>query len=202
MDNATLKVLIVVLSFLSGSIPFGYIIGKLKGVDVRKYGSGNIGATNVSRVLGKKIGLLVLILDAMKGAVPVLIVKAAGLPLHYQLLAALFTVLGHCFSPFLRFKGGKGVATGIGAFSVISPINALLAVGVFIFVFAVTRYVSLSSITAVATYVVAFKYLVSPCPDHFFFVAVAGFVIIAKHYANIIRLIKGEEKKYGSEKVS
>ncbi|WP_457567322.1 glycerol-3-phosphate 1-O-acyltransferase PlsY [Desulfurobacterium sp.] len=198
MDSATIKVLIVVFSFLSGSIPFGYIIGKLKGVDVRKHGSGNIGATNVSRVLGKKIGLLVLVLDALKGALPVLVVKFAGFPLNYQLMAALFAVLGHCFSPFLRFRGGKGVATGVGAFSVISPLNALIAIGAFMFVFIVTRYVSLSSITAVATYVLTFKYLVSPCPEHFLFVAVAGFVIIAKHYANIVRLIKGEERRYGA----
>jgi len=202
MDKTTFTVLIVVFSFLSGSIPFGYVIGRLKGVDVRKYGSGNIGATNVSRVLGKKVGLIVLILDALKGAVPVLIVKFAGLPLKFQLMAALFAVLGHCFSPFLGFKGGKGVATGIGAFSVISPICAGIAVAVFGIVFSITRYVSLSSITAVAVYVIVFKYMVSSSLDEYIYVTLAGLVIIVKHYKNIVRLIKGEEKKYGTEKVS
>ncbi|SNR75306.1 glycerol-3-phosphate 1-O-acyltransferase PlsY [Desulfurobacterium atlanticum] len=201
MDKSLLTVLIVVFSFLSGSIPFGYVIGKLKGVDVRKYGSGNIGATNVSRVLGKKIGLIVLILDALKGAIPVLTVKYAGLPLKFQLMAALFAVLGHCFSPFLGFKGGKGVATGIGAFAVISPVCAGIAVAVFMLVFFITRYVSLSSITAVASYVIAFKFLVSSS-DIYIYVALAGFVIIVKHYKNIIRLIRGEEKKYGVKTVS
>ncbi len=202
MDVVFVEVLIVVFSFLAGAIPFGYIIGKIKGVDIRKYGSGNIGATNVSRVFGKKIGILVFFLDVLKGVIPVLLVKYTGLPLKFQFIAALMAVLGHCFSPFLRFKGGKGVATGIGAFFVLSPVTAAIAIVTFSVVFFTTRYVSLSSITAVAVYVLVFKYYVSSLPNEYIFVAIAGFVIIIKHYKNIIRLLKGEEKKYGTEKIS
>ena len=184
------------LPFLLGSVPFGYVIGKLKGVDVRNYGSGNIGATNVSRVLGKKYGALVLLLDALKGALPVLAVKLSGLPEEYQVLAGLFAVLGHCFSPFMKFKGGKGVATGLGAFLVISPKVTLLALFVFLLVFLLTRYVSLSSITAALSYPLLYKFLEGESELSFILVSLTAAVIVVKHYSNIVRLLKGEEKKF------
>ncbi len=188
--------LTTVLPFLFGSIPFGYVIGKLKGVDVRQHGSGNIGATNVSRVLGKKYGALVLLLDALKGAFPVLTVKLAGLPEEYQVLSGLFAVLGHCFSPFLKFRGGKGVATGLGAFIVISPKITLLAFFIFLVVFFLTRYVSLSSITAALTYPLLYRFLEKPSELSFILVSLTALVIVVKHHSNIKRLLKGEEKKY------
>ncbi|ADU95983.1 glycerol-3-phosphate 1-O-acyltransferase PlsY [Thermovibrio ammonificans] len=187
---------VILLAFLLGSVPFGYVIGKLKGVDVRKHGSGNIGATNVSRVLGKKWGAVVLLLDALKGALPVLLLKLSGAPLHYQVLAGLAAVLGHCFSPFLGFRGGKGVATGLGAFLVISPKVTFFAFLIFIVVFLLTRYVSLSSITAALSYPLLFKFFEKPDEASFIAVAVTAFVIVAKHYQNILRLLRGEEKKF------
>ena len=194
--DLTAAFLCAVLPFFISSIPFGYVIGKLKGVDIRQHGSGNIGATNVSRVLGKKYGALVLILDALKGALPVLAVKLSGLPFEYQVLAGLFAVLGHCFSPFLRFKGGKGVATGLGAFIVISPKITLLAFFIFLAVFLLTRYVSLSSITAALSYPILFRFLEKPSELSFILVSLTSLVIVAKHHSNIERLLKGEEKKF------
>ena len=189
-------VIIAALSFFLGSIPFGYVIGKLKGVDVRKHGSGNIGATNVSRVLGKKWGAFVLFLDALKGAVPVLIVKLLGYPLEYQVLAGFLAILGHCFSPFMKFRGGKGVATGLGVFLVVSPLVTLIAALIFFAVFFTTRYVSLSSIIAALSFPVIFKVLKSPPPSVSLLLFLTAFTVVAKHYQNIKRLLKGEEKKY------
>ena len=194
--NINLILLTTVLPFLFGSIPFGYVVGKLKGVDVRQHGSGNIGATNVSRVLGKKYGALVLLLDALKGALPVLTVKLLGLPEEYQVLSGLFAVLGHCFSPFLKFRGGKGVATGLGAFIVISPKITLLAFFIFLAVFLLTRYVSLSSITAALSYPLLYRFLEKPSELSFILVSLTALVIVGKHHSNIRRLLKGEEKKY------
>ncbi len=194
--NINLILLTTVLPFLFGSIPFGYVVGKLKGVDVRQHGSGNIGATNVSRVLGKKYGALVLLLDALKGALPVLTVKLLGLPEEYQVLSGLFAVLGHCFSPFLKFRGGKGVATGLGAFIVISPKVTLLAFIIFLTVFLLTRYVSLSSITAALSYPLLYRLFEKPSELSFILVSLTALVIVGKHHSNIRRLLKGEEKKY------
>ena len=188
--------IVFILSFLLGSVPFGYLIGKLKGVDVRKYGSGNIGATNVSRVLGKKYGLLVLFLDALKGAAAVLIARAAGLPTEYQVLAGISAIAGHCFSPWLGFKGGKGVATALGAFLVISPKTTLVAFLIFLAVLLTTRYVSLSSITAALSYPLLYKVFEKPSPFSFIVVSLGALLIVAKHHSNIRRLLKGEEKKF------
>jgi len=188
--------IVFLFSFLSGSIPFGYLIGRLRGVDVRNYGSGNIGATNVSRVLGKKYGALVLLLDALKGALPVLILKVSGFPQELQVFAGFSAVLGHCFSPFLSFRGGKGVATGLGAFLVISPKVTLLALLIFIFVFFLTRYVSLSSITAALSYPIIYKVLEKPSEISFIFVSLSAATVVIKHHQNIKRLLKGEEKRY------
>ncbi|GAB6075991.1 glycerol-3-phosphate 1-O-acyltransferase PlsY [Desulfurobacterium crinifex] len=185
-----------VLAFIFGSIPFGYVIGKLKGVDVRQHGSGNIGATNVSRVLGKKYGALVLFLDALKGSLPVLILKILNYPLEYQVLAGFFAILGHCFSPFLKFKGGKGVATGLGVFLVVSPKITLITFFIFLLVFFLTRYVSLSSITAALSYPVIFKLFGKPSDFTSLLIFLTAFVVVGKHYQNIIRLLKGEEKRF------
>ncbi|WP_163328231.1 glycerol-3-phosphate 1-O-acyltransferase PlsY [Desulfurobacterium thermolithotrophum] len=184
------------LAFLFGSIPFGYVIGKLKGVDVRQHGSGNIGATNVSRVLGKKYGAFVLFLDALKGFLPVFILKLLGYPLEYQVLAGFFAILGHCFSPFLKFKGGKGVATGLGVFLVISPKVTFIVLGIFFSVFFLTRYVSLSSIIAALSYPIIFRFLEKPSEFTSLLVFLTAFVVVGKHYQNIIRLLKGEEKRF------
>lgn len=153
--------LFALAGFVSGSVPFGLLIGRAKGLDIRAHGSGNIGATNVARVLGWKLGLLAFALDVAKGLVPV---AAAGVvmgtlgkavvPTNEALawLGVMATpVLGHCFSPFLRFKGGKGVATGLGALVAVAPamsLAGLVGLCVFILVLRLTRYVSVSSIVA------------------------------------------------------
>ncbi|TCK02915.1 glycerol-3-phosphate 1-O-acyltransferase PlsY [Phorcysia thermohydrogeniphila] len=189
-------ILACILAFVFGSIPFGFVIGKLKGVDVRQYGSGNIGATNVSRVLGKKYGALVLLLDALKGALPVLFLKVSGYSIEYQVVAGLSAILGHCFSPFLKFRGGKGVATGLGVFLVVSPKVTLIAFLVFLSVFLTTRYVSLSSITAALSFPLVFRFLEKPSDFTSLILFITAFVVVGKHYQNIIRLLKGEEKKF------
>ncbi len=188
--------LVFILSFLFGSIPFGYLIGKIKGIDVREHGSGNIGATNVSRVLGKKYGLLVLFLDSLKGALAVLISKLLGLPVEYQVLAGISAIAGHCFSPWLGFKGGKGVATALGAFLLISPLTTLVSFLIFLTVLILTRYVSLSSITAALSYPLLYKLFEKPSPLSFIFVTLGAFLIVLKHHSNIGRLLKGQEKKF------
>ena len=194
--NPELTVVCTLFSFLLGSIPFGYVVGRLKGVDVRMYGSGNIGATNVSRVLGKKYGAFVLLLDALKGAIPVLLARFLGFPVEYQVLFGFSAILGHCFSPFLRFRGGKGVATGLGAFLAISPEVTLMAVVIFLLVFFLTRYVSLSSIVAAASYPLLFRFIENPPKVSFILVSVTALVIVGKHYSNILRLLRGEEKRF------
>jgi len=189
-------VLTCIFAFVFGSIPFGFVIGKVKGVDVRRHGSGNIGATNVSRVLGKKWGALVLFLDALKGALPVLFLKESGYPIEYQVFVGLIAIIGHCFSPFLKFKGGKGVATGLGVFLVVSFKVTFIAFLVFLAVFLATRYVSLSSITAALSFPLLFRFIEKPSELTSAVLFFTAFVVVAKHYQNIIRLLKGEEKKY------
>ena len=191
-----LEILLSLFAFFLASIPFGFIVGKIKGVDVRNYGSGNIGATNVSRVLGKKWGVLVLFLDALKGAVPVLIVKHLGFSLTFQVLVGFLAIAGHCFSPFLKGRGGKGVATGLGVFLVISPKVTLIAALIFFAVFFLTRYVSLASITAALSYPLIFKFLKTPPPTASLLLFLSSFLVVLKHHSNIKRLLKGEEKKY------
>ena len=157
MQVMTTLALIAVLSYLLGSIPFGYLLVRIfRGEDVRQSGSGNIGATNVSRT-SPLLGVATLLLDAAKGTTAVVLSYIvadhmdAGPPALEQVaLGALFAVVGHVFPIWLRFRGGKGVATGLGAFLLIAPKAVLIAVGIFVVVVAISRYVSLGSIVAVA----------------------------------------------------
>src|SRR5438132_318717 len=145
-------VLIAVAGYLIGGIPFGFLVARWRGVDIFAEGSGNIGATNVGRVLGRRFGILVFLLDFAKGAVPVALAKmlAADLPGASALAvgAGLCALLGHMFPIYLRFRGGKGVATGAGVVSVLVPLPALAAVLTWVVVVAASRYVSLASLTA------------------------------------------------------
>jgi len=144
--------LLVMLGFAAGAIPFGVIVARVLGVvDIQAHGSGNIGATNVARVLGVGPGLIVLVLDAAKGALPtVLALHCAGGP-RIVLATGAAAILGHCFSPVLRFRGGKGVATALGVFLALTPALAAIAVAVFALVFAVTRVPALGSLAGAAT---------------------------------------------------
>lgn len=191
-------------SFLVGAIPVGYLIGRARGVDIRGHGSGNTGATNVSRVLGKKVGIITLLLDILKGALPVVLANfflpvPCGLNTMNELIPAslgLMAIFGHCFSPFVGFKGGKGVATSLGVFLTLRPIESSLALLVFLLVFRCSRYVSLSSISAAA----AMPILVLVLGDKsampvFTTTFIASALIIVRHRTNIERLLQGTENK-------
>jgi glycerol-3-phosphate acyltransferase PlsY len=197
--------IIAAASYLLGSIPFGYLLVRIfRGEDVRQSGSGNIGATNVSR-RSPLLGVLTLLLDALKGTAAValsyeLADRTAAIPTYEQLAtAALFAVLGHMFPVWLKFRGGKGVATGLGSFVVIAPKAVLIAVAVFILTVAIFRYVSLGSIVAVAVFPVAawrIGQFYAP-PFGLAIISVASLLIIVKHHENICRLLSGTESRLG-----
>jgi glycerol-3-phosphate acyltransferase PlsY len=191
--------LLVLGSYLAGSIPFGLLLGRLvAGVDVRQAGSGNIGATNVARTAGRRLGVLTLLLDAGKGGVPVAVMALALGEPHdagWPATAGLAAFLGHVFPPWLRFRGGKGVATAFGAFVVLSPWLALLASVVFGATFGATGVVSLSSIGAAAALTAGcatFHGTGSPVTR---VSAVVLAVVLLRHQANIRRMFRGEETR-------
>ncbi|MGC6467655.1 MAG: glycerol-3-phosphate 1-O-acyltransferase PlsY [Akkermansiaceae bacterium] len=206
--------LIPLFGFLLGSVPFGLLLGKLKGIDIREHGSGNIGATNVFRTLGRKTGIICLILDALKGFLPVyLAVKLtpdtpAGQTI--EVVTALASILGHNYSPWIGFKGGKGIATTAGAIGGIMPPVALgLLILIFIVVTKTTKYVSVGSIaTAIALPLLTLwgSYHHGKIADGtwnkplFIFSLVAGSLAVWKHRTNIVRLRNGTEHKIGQKK--
>ena len=199
--------LVIIAAYLLGSIPFGYLIVRFRGGgDVRAAGSGGTGATNVTRRAGRKAGLLTLLLDALKGALAVLLARALlteDFGANWWVAgAALASVLGHCFPVWLRFRGGKGVATGLGVFAALAPLAVLLALPVFLLVVWATRYVSLGSITAAALLPLCVWLLggYTYPPEQrapLTVAAVAGAaLIVLMHRANIGRLLKGTENKF------
>jgi acyl phosphate:glycerol-3-phosphate acyltransferase len=200
-----LPILGVVAAYLIGSIPFGYVVARAKGVDIFKAGSGNIGATNVSRVLGRKYGLLVFALDVLKGALPTAIMRALITEPAWAVAAGLAAMLGHLFPIYLRFRGGKGVATGFGVVAVLLPVPAAIAFLVWLAVVASTRYVSLASIVAVVALVAARllgtqkPFSVAELPVTAFCLA-TGLLVIVKHRANIRRLVQGKENRVTESK--
>src|SRR5215831_11441665 len=148
-------IVVIVGSYLLGSIPFGYLIGRVGGVDVRRTGSGNVGATNVVRVIGKRYGYPVFVLDFFKGfgAVEISMMLAKGPPPSnspelFGIIAAVSSVVGHCYTPWLKFKGGKGVATSAGAVFALTTLGGLIGLATWIVIFWLTRYVSVASVTA------------------------------------------------------
>lgn len=195
-----LGIALVVIGFLAGSIPFGLVLARVfAGVDVRTVGSGNIGATNVARAGGKKLGVVVLLLDALKGAVPMLVARAllgdAPDAEVYVVATGAAAFLGHVFTPWLGFHGGKGVATGLGVFVVLAPWAALAGVVVYGAAYALTRISSIGSLsgTAVCTIGTFVAHGVrSPVPWAGVLLAA---VIALRHRDNIARLVHGEEKK-------
>lgn len=204
--------LVLLAAYLIGAIPFGYVLGKaVRGIDIRQHGSGNIGATNVGRVLGWKWFPIVLLLDLAKGAVPVALLKYGMVKLDPEMLGAteaaalagILAILGHLFPIYLGFRGGKGVATAGGVLLVLLPIPALVALGVFVVCVLVSRYVSLSSIVAAlalvaARFVEAGSAAFVPGEWPLTVVAiVAALLVIVRHRANISRLLAGTEPKVG-----
>jgi glycerol-3-phosphate acyltransferase PlsY len=189
--------LLLAAAYLIGSIPFSYLVARRFGVaDVRSVGSGNVGATNVMRSAGKTAGLLAFALDAAKGAVAALLAQrfAAGGPL--PAIAAATAVLGHMYPVWLGFRGGKGVATGCGAFLPLVPIASVVAFVVFGIVAALTRYVSLGSVAGtLALAVTAFLY--GP-PAVAWSATVIGLLVVVKHRGNLERLFRGTESRMGA----
>lgn len=184
-------------AYLLGSIPSGYVLGKLSGVDVRQAGSGNVGATNVARAVGKRQGVLTLLADVLKGMAPV----AIGLWMQLQpetiAMIASAAFLGHLYPIFLEFRGGKGVATGLGALLIIAPMATMLLVGVFVAVAFPTRLVSLSSIIAAALAPLVLWMFFQP-PAIVWMGAFLAAMIVWRHRGNIQRLLAGTEPRFGA----
>lgn len=189
------------VGYLLGSLPFGYLVARAKGVNIFEVGSKNPGATNVRRVLGNGPGNVVLFLDAAKGAAAVgwvLWLDGAQLEL-LQMIGLVASVLGHSFSCFTGFRGGKGVATGAGGFAVLFPWGALIALGVFMACLAVSRFISLSSILAAITLPIS-AYSLHRSPLLVGVSVVIALFVILRHRANIGRLLAGTENKIGQKK--
>ena len=200
-----LYVLTVLLSYLIGSIPCGVFAGRIAGIDIRQHGSGNIGATNVLRTLGKKYGIAVFLADALKGLIAVrLAVWFAGADPFYRsslgILAAIFVVIGHSFPVWLRFRGGKGVAASGGACLGLLPAPTLIGGIVWILVFFAFRYVSVASIAAIAALPLAVWVLSDHgnSPDYlvFGFSVFIALLVIWRHWENIVRLATGTEPRF------
>jgi acyl phosphate:glycerol-3-phosphate acyltransferase len=209
MDRTqVLHAAIPLIAYLLGSIPFGLIVGTIfGGKDVRTVGSGNIGATNVSRVAGPFAGILTLLLDAAKGsAAVVLAARVTGDSSTWMMVAGLCALVGHCYPVWLKFKGGKGVATAAGIFLVLSPWALCLALAVFILVVVFWRFVSLGSIAAAAAIPLLMYFLWAPGhapPLAISFGSLAiSLLVLYKHDANMQRLVEGTEAKFSFSRKS
>ncbi len=201
-------ILILLLSYLIGSVPFGYLAGRMNGVDLRKEGSGNIGATNALRVIGKKWGLAVFFMDAFKGFVAVRLAlflvgripEAAEYAEFYAILAAATCVAGHSFPVWLKFQGGKGVATSAGSLFGVVPIAAFAIFLVWVVVFETTRYVSLASVVAALALPVAVGILIYLGQTQgtvlLYFSAAMTALVVWRHRSNLARLLEGTEPRF------
>jgi glycerol-3-phosphate acyltransferase PlsY len=210
---AALYLIVAAISYLLGSIPFGYLLVRIfRGEDIRQTGSGNIGATNVARSGAKGLGITTLVLDALKGALAVGIASYTAsyeissnahptlLPNQLMATAALAAVLGHVFPVWLKFKGGKGVATALGVFCVLFPKAILVALAIFILVVLVTRYVSLGSILGAIAFPVAAFFLQNTDWLSLILASGVSLIVVVKHHQNIGRLLAGTESRFGSNK--
>lgn len=208
--DTSIKIALLIISYLIGSIPFGFLIGKIKGIDIREHGSKNIGSTNIGRVLGRKYAILTFILDTIKGAIIVALFRYQILPQEYILVTPLFygftAVLGHTFPIYLKFKGGKAVATSGGVILAYSPTIFLVSVTIFLIVTHFTKFVSLGSIIA-ASSVFIFSLIAYILKNDIIFkllkydiwfpimCLIMFLIIVLRHKTNIRRLIKKIESK-------
>jgi glycerol-3-phosphate acyltransferase PlsY len=193
-------IICAVASYVLGSIPTGFVWCKARGIDIRTVGSGNIGATNVMRALGKPIGITVLLIDIAKGFVPVFALPALFPQLDrtmLQIVCCVAVITGHNWTCWLKFKGGKGVATSAGALLAMLPVPLLCALAVWGLVFAIWRYVSLASIASAVAVPVATWFVK---PEFFWFTVFIGALAIYKHKSNIQRLLAGTENRIGAKK--
>jgi acyl phosphate:glycerol-3-phosphate acyltransferase len=189
------QLIVIGTAYLIGSIPTGLLLGKAYGIDVRKEGSGNIGATNLYRTVGRKVGIITLIGDCLKGLLPVVIVKASSLPPELAAWVGLAAFCGHVYSVFLRFKGGKGVATALGVFLALAPLAVAVAIALFAVCMVLWRYVSLGSITAAAAMPLAVYFLGGSRTVTAVTLVIAA-IVIFRHHENISRLVAGTESKF------
>ena len=187
--------ILCLLAYLCGSIPFGMLIAKTQNIDIREHGSGNIGATNVTRIIGKKLGFITLIGDVLKGWVIVFLASQWFEKPIFIALAGFMVFFGHLYSIFLRFKGGKGVATGLGIFSFIMPLPTLFSSGIFVLILKLSGYVSLSSILAAISLPILGIFFKIPLP-YIYLASIVGLFTLQKHHENIIRIVQGTEAKF------
>jgi glycerol-3-phosphate acyltransferase PlsY len=194
-------VLVSIIAYLLGNVATSYIVSKVFGkIDIREYGSGNAGSTNVLRVLGAKAAVIAFSGDVLKGTAAVLIGRYIG-GSYGEILAGIFVIIGHNWPVFLGGKGGKGIATTIGLMLPIDPLMVVLILIVGIIVIATTRYVSLASITGVTIYPIAMIVTKKPA-EYIVFSLILSAIAIYRHRANINRLLKGTESKFGQKKIT
>lgn len=189
---------LVVAAYLLGSISFAVLVVRRKtGEDIRSEGSGNAGATNVLRAHGKKLAILVALLDVAKGAAAVFLVRLVTADPRWAAAAGFAAILGHVFPVFYSFRGGKGVATAVGAFAVLAPLALLVCLGVFVAIVAATRYVSLGSVVSMALLPAVAGGLFGAAGAVVTAAAATALLVIAKHLPNLKRLARGTERKLG-----
>ena len=204
---------VLIGAYLAGSIPFGYLVARVvMRDDIRRHGSGNIGATNIARVLGTRWGLFVLVLDCTKGVLPTLLlpdfVVASGGDWfqHLRVAVGIATVIGHMFPVWLSFRGGKGVATALGVVIVLGPTAVAFALVAFLIVGMLTRYVALASMTAAITFAIVRVVQLGPRAMHTENLSLSAFcilvpaLIIIRHRSNLSRMLQGTEPKFRSDK--
>lgn len=194
------EIVLVALAYVLGSLPTAYLLVRLMtGKDVRTTGSGNVGATNALRTAGWKVGVVVTIIDVMKGALPVWLMSRFNPESGWIAAAMLAAVLGHCYPVWLKFKGGKGVATCFGAFVVIAPLSALAALVLWVVVLVISRWVALASMVASAAFPLILKLIDRPDMVTLMSVSAAAVIIILRHSSNIRGILSGSEVKTGDD---
>jgi acyl phosphate:glycerol-3-phosphate acyltransferase len=212
---SNLLLIVAIVGYLLGSIPFGFLLVKFfRGQDVRQTGSGNIGATNVARTGSKWLAIATLVLDTLKGVIAVILGSwiglqndacASGSPCpaaaHLAAIAALAAVVGHMFPVWLKFKGGKGVATALGVFLVLFPKAILISLAIFIIVVVATRYVSLGSILGAIAFPIAAYFMGGTDWQTLLPACLISLMVVIKHHENIRRLLAGNENRFGGRKV-
>jgi glycerol-3-phosphate acyltransferase PlsY len=197
-------IVVAIAAYLLGSIPTGFLVGRVRGVDIRAVGSGNIGAANTFRAIGKTAGIFVLLIDALKGFLAVevcgSILKCFGtaemdVEIHYRILAGIFAVLGHNYTCWLKFKGGKGVATMAGVYLALAPAAVGIAAGAFILAVAIWRYTSVGSMLAAVVLTIAVWFIEPPDMILRTVTIALSVLTLLKHRTNIQRLIAGKENR-------
>lgn len=192
------RIILVIAAFVTGSIPFGVLFAKAKGVDLRQVGSGNIGATNALRNVGKAAGVLTLLGDMLKGTAAVALGKAFGVSPLYEGILGLAAILGHDFSVFLRFRGGKGVATSLGVILIYMPGAGILTLSVWMTTVLLTRYSSLGALVSFTVLPAGVALMRYPGEKLVLSVIISG-LLVAKHSGNIKRLLNGTERRIGEK---